>query len=174
MVTKTIPGLWAGKQFNGSPKGVVVHAMAQVINGLSAPEFLKSIGLSVHACIEPDGTVALCAPETQTAYHAGKSRYKGYLGLNSYFLGVELLVEGEHDYSSFVKAITKGSPYTDKQYVALAELCRKWADQFAWDEPPIIVGHSDVSGSDVRPSDPKIDPGKAFVWSKFWNEFNKV
>lgn len=172
MRTRKVDGPWAGKPFTNKPIGVIVHAMAERIAGLSGPEFLKSIGLSVHACIEPDGTVLLCSPITQVAYHAGKSQWQGIVGLNSSFLGVELLLKGEHDYDSFVKAINSGNPYTPEQYVALAELCRSWYLQLEWNRE-IILGHSQVSGADVRP-DPKQDPGKAFKWDKFWSEYNKL
>lgn len=42
------------------PKGIVIHSMGQYIdteNGpVAASDFLKSVGLSVHGFIHPDGT----------------------------------------------------------------------------------------------------------------------
>ena len=165
MITENLEGPWKGKQMNQQPNGIIVHSMGEYINGLFAPDFLLSIGLSVHAFIGVDGKVYLAAGTDRVAYHAGKSTFKDHVGLNSTFLGFELLVEGEQTMDTFTEAIQNGNPYKDEQYEASAELCNQWMNEF---NIPIenIVGHSDVSGSDVRP-DPKIDPGNAFDWERF-------
>lgn len=167
MITENLEGPWKGKAMTQTPKGIIVHSMGEYINGLFAPDFLLSIGLSVHAFIGADGKVYLAAGTDRVAYHAGKSKFGSQIGLNSTFLGFELLVEGEQTMSTFTEAIQNGKPYSDEQYTAAAELCSQWINDF---EIPIenIVGHSDVSGADVR-SDPKIDPGNAFDWERFRN-----
>ncbi|MCK5606864.1 N-acetylmuramoyl-L-alanine amidase [Candidatus Pacearchaeota archaeon] len=108
------------------PKRIILHAMGEYIvfdsgEKKHAYDFLKSIGLSVHALICPDGTVIRCREDTQGAWHA-----KGH---NKDSLGVEFLVEGNYNYASFIKAIKK--PYiTFEQHVAGVELVRDWCSTY--------------------------------------------
>jgi N-acetyl-anhydromuramyl-L-alanine amidase AmpD len=108
-----------------TPKKIVLHSMGEYIISdagiMHAYDFLKHIGLSVHALICPDGTVLRCRDDTQGAYHAK--------GFNKDSLGVEFLVKGKHTYSSFKKAIKK--PYiTFEQHVAGVELLRDWCSLY--------------------------------------------
>jgi N-acetyl-anhydromuramyl-L-alanine amidase AmpD len=83
--------------------GIIVHSMGQYIGDVHASDFLSEIGLSAHYLVEPNGDVIQCVDPERVAYHAGVSRWKEHSGLNSNFLGIELLIEGEHDWSSFVR-----------------------------------------------------------------------
>ncbi len=149
----------------GPPKGIIIHAMGEFVNHQYAPDFLKSVGLSVHAFIAVDGKVLLASEPNRIAFHAGKSALDTMDDLNDFFLGVELLVEGHHNMATFKKAIGQSNTYKEAQYEAVAALCAEWVREFSIDRQ-YIVGHSDVSGPAVR-RDPKVDPGPAFDWSRF-------
>ena len=153
------------------PKGVIVHSMAEYLKMDDGPmyahDFLKSIGLSVHGFIKPDGTYEKMVSSPGKAFHAGKSEWDGLSGLNSHFLGFELLVPGTHDYGSFSKAIETEGTYTEEQMVTAIETCKYWMVQYGISADN-IVRHSDCSGDHVRGEGKgKIDPGSAFDWERF-------
>lgn len=146
--------------------GIIIHSMGQEIKNYGhAAKFLDEIGRSAHFLIEPDGTVIECVSVTEQAYHAGVSEYQGQRSLNTSFIGIEVLVKGKHDYTSFLEAI-KEDVFTFKQYDSTAVMCSLLVTEF---NIPLdrIVRHSDVSGPDVRPDDPKKDPGEGFDWKLF-------
>src|SRR5690606_28750529 len=72
-----------------TPKRIIVHAMSEWINGMYAPDFLLSVGLSAHALVTPDGDIIKCREDTQGAFHAK--------GLNTDSLGIEFLLPGHND-----------------------------------------------------------------------------
>lgn len=154
------------------PKGIVIHSMAQYLvnedgKTVHARDFLASIGLSVHAFVEPDGSVVPMKPAPQKASHAGKSKWNGLEYLNSHYLGVELLVEGVHSYDSFIAKIKDPETFTEAQYTSLANLCAEWMKEYPLISLDTVARHSDVSGVEVRPEAPKKDPGSGFNWLKF-------
>lgn len=153
------------------PKGVIVHSMAEYLKMPEGPmyakDFLKSIKLSVHGFIKPDGEYDKMVESPGKAFHAGKSKFQDLSGLNSHFLGFELLVPGEHDFGTFSKAIETPGTYTQEQFDTAVEVCKFWAKEYGF---PLenIVRHSDVSGDDVRGEGKgKTDPGSAFDWEAF-------
>lgn len=153
------------------PKGVIVHSMSEYLKlddgPMYAHDFLKSIGLSVHGFIKPDGTYEKMVSSPGKAFHAGKSEWNGLSGLNSHFLGFELLVPGTHDFGTFSKAIETEGTYTEEQMKTSVEVVKYWIDEY---NIPIenIVRHSDCSGDDVRGKGKgKTDPGSAFDWERF-------
>jgi len=152
-----------------TPKGIIIHSMAEFLktdNGpVGAHDFLKSVGLSVHGFIHPDGRYEKMLDTPGKAFHAGKSVFGELSGLNSHFLGFELLVPGEHDFGSFSKAIETPGTYTDAQYKTAVDVCKYWMKQYNI-PADAVVRHSDVSGDDVRgKGQGKTDPGSAFNWS---------
>ena len=153
------------------PKGVIVHSMSEYLKLDDGPkyakDFLESIGLSVHGFIKPDGEYEKMVETPSKAFHAVKSIHEGLSGLNSHFLGFELLVPGEHDYGTFSKAIETSGTYTEEQFYSAVEVCVWWIKQY---NIPVnnVVRHSDVSGDDVRGKGKgKTDPGSAFDWECF-------
>lgn len=163
---------------NHQPLGIVIHSMAQYLihNGekMFAPDFLHAIGLSAHAYIDVDGTQVKGVITNRVAYHAGKSYWDGYRGLNNRWLGIEVLVEGTHDWSSFSKEIMHNKNiFTNDQYKSTSILCKDWMKKYPSIKKEYILGHSEVSGRNVR-SDPKIDPGDSWDWDSFWKWFNLV
>lgn len=157
-----------------TPVGVVVHSMTERISWegkeISARELLNKLGLSVHALIHPNGRIEHITPFTEKAAHAGKSEHSGLSGLNSFFLGFELLVSGNNDYSSFVKRIQRDDCYTEAQFKAAVDLTKSWMVRYNMNVHD-IVRHSDVSGDSVRGRGRgKVDPGNGFDWERFLSE----
>ena len=134
---------------------------------LYAKEFLKELGLSVHGFIKPDGTYDKMIVSPNKAFHAGKSLHEGLSGLNSHYLGVELLVPGVNDYGSFSKKINQKGTYSKKQFDTTVEVFKFWMKKFNIPASR-VVRHSDVSGDHVRGKGKgKTDPGTAFDWKAF-------
>jgi AmpD protein len=101
--------------------------------------------------VDGKGDTFLCRDDDQIAWHA-----KGY---NIDSLGIEFLVEGHHDYASFLEAI-KGDYVTFDQFDAGRDAVRSWIE--AYDIPrDRVVRHSDISPGR------KVDPGTGFKWQKF-------
>ena len=153
------------------PKGVIVHSMSEYLkldNGpMYARDFLESIGLSVHGFVKPNGTYEKMVSSPGKAFHAGHSEWNGLSGLNSHYLGFELLVPGTHDYGSFSKAIETEGTYSEEQMKTSIDICRYWMEKYNIPAEN-IVRHSDCSGDHVRGKGKgKTDPGSAFDWDRF-------
>jgi AmpD protein len=152
--------------------GAIVHSMAELVRagGVDIPawEFLEQEELSVQALIHPDGAITEGAGVDRVCYHAGTSVYQGRAGLNTTFLGAEFLVAGAHNYDDFLHAIARPGCYTDAQYNAGGFLYASWMKRYPKLTLNRILGHSEVSGDDVRgPGQGKRDPGLAFDWPRF-------
>jgi AmpD protein len=158
------------------PKGIIVHSMAEYLKmpegPMKAHDFLKSVKLSVHGFIHPDGTYEKMVSSPGKAFHAGKSEWNGLQHLNSHYLGFELLVQGEHDFGTFSKAIEEEGTYTEEQFKTSVETVKWWMNEY--DIPADnVVRHSDCSGDDVRGNGKgKTDPGSAFDWERFKKEIS--
>ena len=153
------------------PKGIIVHSMSEYLmwkgKKLYAKDFLKELGLSVHGFIKPDGTYDKMISSPAKAFHAGKSLHEGVSGLNSHYLGIELLVPGVNDYGSFSKKINQKGTYSKAQFDTTVEVFKYWMNQYNIPASK-VVRHSDVSGDHVRGKGKgKTDPGTAFDWKAF-------
>lgn len=135
---------------NQTPKRIIVHAMGQhIVVGddiMFAPDFLDHMGLSAHLLVDPSGELIRCRNDGQGAWHAK--------GFNTDSLGIEFLVEGVHDYKSFLKAIQENY-ITQKQWVVGVAAINQWMGQH---NIKMIDRHSDVD------PDRKKDPGSGFDW----------
>jgi len=153
------------------PKGIILHSMSEYLmykgKKMSASQFLKAIGLAVHGFIHPNGTYEKMIESPNKAFHAGKSLHEGVSGLNSHYLGVELLVPGVNDYASFIKKINTTGTYSQAQFDKTVNVFKFWMDKYNIPASK-VVRHSDVSGDDVRGKGKgKVDPGNAFDWKAF-------
>ncbi len=72
---------------------------------------IQGLRVSAHCLIRRDGEIVQYVPFHRRAWHAGVSRFAGREHCNDFSIGIEL--EG-----------TDTQPYTDGQYVRLAELTR--------------------------------------------------
>lgn len=165
-------------------KQLVVHSMAEyVVNKdpdagpvgrISAHAWLQAVGLSAHALVRPDGAVLECVPLEQRAYHA-----KGH---NDGTVGVELLLQGEHDFTSFARALgwdveawaavppeqrPAADPYRAEQYEAVAWWLERAARRFELDWQA-------VTSHDRLDPDRKFDPGPLFGWLRLEQRFAEL
>lgn len=157
----------------GSPMNVrrflVIHFTSGA-SGQSSINFWKTSeakGASAHLVIERDGTVIQCRPFNRTCGHAGKSRWKGFDGLNSCSIGIELANAGDDSKLAakwsklpLVKAKHKnGGPvqeweaYPEAQVKACEEVAKALVARYKLDD---VIGHDDIAK--LR----KNDPGPAF------------
>ena len=153
------------------PKGLILHSMSEYLvyegKTLYAKEFIKKLGLSVHGYVKPDGTYDKHIVTPGKAFHAGKSEWNGYRSLNSSFLGVELLVSGVNDWTSFNKKIHQKGTYSQPQFDTIVNVFSFWMNKY---NIPIemVCRHSDCSGDHVRGKGKgKPDPGNGFDWEAF-------
>lgn len=154
-----------------SPIGIVIHSMTEKIEWegevITAKELLNKLGYSAHALVHPNGRTETLYTTDKKTEHAGKSKHNGLENLNSYFLGVEVLVEGVNNYSEFVRKIQKEETFTDAQIRTTTILTRMWMDEYRI-RPRDVVRHSAVAGDDVRGQGKgKVDPGTGFPWKTF-------
>jgi N-acetylmuramoyl-L-alanine amidase len=105
-------------------------------------------GVSSHYVVDEDGAVLRLVPEERRASHAGISYWRGFSGLNSRSIGIEIVNPG-HEWS-----------YPDFPVLQLAAVCDLCLDILTRHSIPSrnIVGHSDVA------PDRKQDPGEKFDW----------
>jgi N-acetylmuramoyl-L-alanine amidase len=106
--------------------------------------------VSSHYFVFEDGRIVQLVPESNRAWHAGKSFWKGETDINSASIGIEIANAGHPG----------GLPdFPDVQIGAVVNLCRdiirRWHIR-----PERVLGHSDVAP--VR----KVDPGEKFPWDR--------
>lgn len=133
------------------PSLVVLHYTG-MIDGPTAISRLKDPGakVSAHYVVEEDGRILRLVEESQRAWHAGVSFWRGITDVNSHSIGVEI-VNGGHDF---------GLPdYPELQIEAVIDLL---SDILRRRRIPSIgvIGHSDVAPAR------KDDPGEKFPWRR--------
>jgi len=124
----------------------------------------KNSQVSTHYLINRKGSVTRMVDEKKIAWHAGKSKWKNLINLNSKSIGIELVNKGhQFGYENFSK----------KQITNLILLCKELVRKYKIKKQN-IVGHSDIAP--LR----KKDPGEKFPWltlSKkkigYWHNVNK-
>lgn len=161
----------------GSPMNVRRFLVIHFTSGASAQSSINfwktpdAKGASAHLVIERDGTVIQCRPFNMTCGHAGKSRWKGFEGLNSCAIGIELAnagddakLAGKWSKLPLFKARHKnGGPVTDweaypeEQIAACIEVAKALVARYKLDD---VIGHDDIA------PDRKNDPGPAFPMGK--------
>jgi N-acetylmuramoyl-L-alanine amidase len=125
----------------------------------------KSSKVSTHYLINRKGSITRMVDEKKTAWHAGKSKWKNLINLNSQSIGIELVNKGhQFGYENF----------SNKQITNLILLCKSLVKKYKIKNQN-IVGHSDIAP--LR----KKDPGEKFPWhllSKkkigYWYNTSKV
>ena len=108
----------------------------------------KKSKVSCHYLISEKGRIYQIVDENRTAWHAGKSRWKDDINLNSKSIGIELSNKGHNiDYKN----------YPNKQLKCLLQLLKYLIKKYNISIYNIL-GHSDVAP--LR----KKDPGEKFPW----------
>ena len=104
--------------------------------------------VSSHYLINRNGKIIKMVDEKNIAWHAGKSKWKNFINLNSQSIGIELVNKGhQFGYENFSK----------KQISKLVLLCKNLIKKYKIKKTNIL-GHSDVAP--LR----KLDPGEKFPW----------
>lgn len=143
---------------------------------------------SAHVVVDWDGTITQLVPFNKKAWHAGPSRYEGYVGLNSYSIGIEIVnpgylrkttagnfidaygrkhVLGQNGFTDVVEAphprVGSGTfywpAYKAKQLDAVEHLSKLLIAEYNIRD---IVSHEEI---DTRGW--KTDPGPAFPMNRF-------
>jgi N-acetylmuramoyl-L-alanine amidase len=121
-----------------------------ILSGKSGKE------VSAHYTIDEDGAVYQHVPESEKAWHAGISHWRGVDNVNGCSVGIEIVNPGhEFGYRAFPKT----------QMLAVADLSCAIINRYHI-LPRNVVGHSDVAPSR------KEDPGELFDWP--WLALNGV
>lgn len=109
---------------------------------------IAKMQVSAHFWIRRCGEIVQFVSVDERAWHAGVSSFQGCSNCNDYSIGVEL--EG----SDF-------DPYTEHQYIALAQLTQSIRDRYPEISLGRIVGHNDIAPGR------KTDPGPYFDWPHY-------
>lgn len=126
--------------YTGMPTG------AEALARLRDPE----AKVSAHYLVEEDGTVFGLVPESQRAWHAGLSSWRGETDINSRSIGIEIVNPGhEFGYRAFPAA----------QMDAVIRLCLGVLSRHSI-SPRNVVGHADIAPTR------KQDPGELFPWAR--------
>lgn len=97
-------------------------------------------------------------PDSQRAWHAGRSRWHQYAGLNASSLGIEIVNLGYPTEDEALPAHQRRwQPYTRAQIAALGALARDLVDRYRI-PPTQVLAHSDIA------PERKQDPGPHFPW----------
>ena len=97
-------------------------------------------------------------PDSQRAWHAGRSRWHQYAGLNASSLGIEIVNLGYPTEDESLPAhLRRWQPYTRAQIAALGALTRDLVDRYRI-PPTQVLAHSDIA------PERKQDPGPHFPW----------
>ncbi len=128
---------------------VIIHATAT--SGIESPKAWlcnPDSKVSAHYLVDRDGKIYHLVRESNIAWHAGESEWRGVHGVNHISVGIEL-----------VNSNDGRMPYTEEQLAACASLVRPICKDYE-------IGIEDVVGHlDIAPGR-KTDPA-AFPWDEF-------
>lgn len=106
--------------------------------------------VSSHYLVHEDGRVVQMVRESDRAWHAGKSSWRGSSDINSRSLGIEIVNPGHLlGYRAFPR----------RQIGAVIALCRGMVGRHPI-RPELVLAHSDVAPGR------KVDPGEKFPWAR--------
>ena len=142
---------------NSDIKLIVIHYTGMQSRIESIKRLLSSKHkVSTHYLIDRKGQILKMVDDNKIAWHAGKSKWKNYINLNKYSIGIELVNKGhKFGYEKF----------TILQVNKLIKLCKNLKNKYKIKNSN-IVGHSDIAP--LR----KQDPGEKFPWQKL--QKNKI
>lgn len=139
-----------GERADGQKPLMIILHYTGMPTGPAAEDWLcnPESQVSSHYLIHLDGTVVQMVRESDRAWHAGKSSWRGVTDINSASIGIEIVNTGhEFGYVDF----------PSQQMQSVIALCRDITDRHA------IPAHMLLGHSDVAPGR-KVDPGERFKW----------
>jgi len=136
------------------PAGVEIDVLVLHYTELPLAESLdvlcdkdRPLPVSAHYVLADDGAIYRLVSEQRTAWHAGRSYWRGREALNGSSIGIEIVnLHGDRH------------EYPPAQVGALIALCCEIIARHPAIVPRNVVGHSDIAP--LR----KIDPGLRFPW----------
>jgi len=109
--------------------------------------------VSAHYVVHEDGRIVQMVPESERAWHAGQSSWKGEADVNSRSIGIEIVNGGP----------LLGFPdFAPGQIDAVIDLCKGIISRHNL-RPESVLAHSDVAPAR------KIDPGEKFPWQVLYD-----
>ena len=137
------------RRLKNSIKFIIIHYTGMVKESKAISRLLDlNSKVSCHYFIKNNGNIVRMVPDSYTAWHAGKSKWKKFKSLNRHSIGIEINNPGHnHGYKSF----------NQKQVKSLLSLIKDLKKKFNIDKKNIL-GHSDIA------PDRKKDPGEKFPW----------
>jgi N-acetylmuramoyl-L-alanine amidase len=154
LVARFVPSPnYGARRGYGRPNCLILHYTGMP-TGEAALETLTrpASEVSAHYLIWEDGAIDQLVAESDRAWHAGKSRWKGESDLNSASIGIEIVNPG-HDGGL--------PPFPDGQVEATIALARDISARWRI-APERILAHSDIAPARKR------DPGEIFPWAMLW------
>ena len=151
IITNFSPNYSKKTRRNRDIKFVIVHytgmqSEIESIKRLKNPKY----AVSCHYLISRNGSIVQMVSDKNIAWHAGKSKWKGFINLNKYSLGIELVNKGhQFGYQNF----------SSKQIKSFIKLCKNLQKKYSIKKENFL-GHSDIAP--LR----KKDPGEKFPWKK--------
>lgn len=104
--------------------------------------------VSAHYLVHEDGQVVQMVAESERAWHAGNSCWKGERDINSASIGIEIVNPG---------VLENFPPFPAKQIESVIALCHSICERYNI-APEHVLAHSDIA------PERKIDPGENFPW----------
>src|SRR5262249_52760710 len=100
---------------------IVIHHTGGKGSAEDVARYLQkpSTKVSAHFIVGKDGIIVQGVPESERAWHAGKSEFKGRKDVNTFSIGIELCNLGDDK-----------DPYTDRQYRSLGRLVAYLQDKY--------------------------------------------
>ncbi|WP_027231914.1 N-acetylmuramoyl-L-alanine amidase [Phyllobacterium sp. UNC302MFCol5.2] len=109
--------------------------------------------VSAHYVVHEDGRIVQMVPESERAWHAGQSFWKGETDINSCSVGIEIVNGGP----------LLGFPdFEPVQIDAVIDLCKGIVSRHGI-RPEAVLAHSDIAPAR------KIDPGEKFPWTVLYD-----
>jgi N-acetylmuramoyl-L-alanine amidase len=158
----------AGGAFMSIRRFLVIHFTSGA-SAQSSVDFWKTPaakGASAHIVIDRDGSIIQCRPTNRTCGHAGKSKWRGFDGLNDCSIGIELANAGDNSdlFKGWASGVIfakhkNGGPvkgweeYPEAQLAACIQVAKALVERYKLDD---ILGHDDCA------PDRKVDPGPCF------------
>tara|TARA_R110002020_G_scaffold48286_11_gene137717 strand:- start:3924 stop:4685 length:762 start_codon:yes stop_codon:yes gene_type:complete len=145
-----------GERKDGRTPDMVILHYTGMPSAEAALEWLCSeqSQVSSHYFVDEDGRITQLVAESQRAWHAGQSHWKGDTDINSASVGIEIVNPGH----------AAGSPpFHQAQIEAVIRLCRDIADRHR------IPAERVLAHSDIAPMR-KQDPGEIFPWGQLHTE----
>ena len=142
---------YSARKINKTVKYVVIHYTGMKNLKLAYKKLSdENSNVSSHYLISKEGIIFNLLCPKYKAWHAGKSKWKNYININNYSIGIELENRG-HDFGY--------SNFSAKQYSSLKKLIFFLKKNFKILEKDIVF-HSDISPNRKK------DPGEKFLINK--------